>query len=410
LTGLALLIGIGLVVFLATLVLFVIRTLTRPPRRTYAWAVARGRVGDPSELDRPRPFRNWTFRSRGLELPVWEIEGDVPGGPTVICTHGWGDSRLGGLVRVDALAPAAGRIILWDLPGHGEAPGTCRLGTAEARDLLELIDHVAGSARRHDPPRANAAGDQPERCGHAEHAAAETKAAPDVPSDVRQGVEAPPPAPSVGDGGGGLVLYGWSLGAGVSIVAAARDGRVSGVIAEAPYRFPMTPARNVLRGRALPHRLNLAPAFWLLGLMLGAGPGWGRAHPAAAGPDGSRQGGGVGPVENRSHRGPPPSATGGEGAFDRAAHAARLRCPLLVLHGEFDEICPLEDARAIVEAVPEGVPAELAEIQGAGHNNLWTQEPFASRCAEVVWEFVVGRTPGRIPASARYEQRDTSLP
>ena len=45
--------------------------LTHPPRRTYASAIARGRPGDPGELDRPREFHSWSFRTRGMRLPVW---------------------------------------------------------------------------------------------------------------------------------------------------------------------------------------------------------------------------------------------------------------------------------------------------------------------------------------------------
>src|SRR5204862_21161 len=153
--------AIGLLVLWAGTVIGTAWMLTHPPKRTYASAVARGRPGDPSELDTPRRFESWSFTSRGKQFPVWEVAGDDPVGPTIVMTHGWADSRIGALVRVGALAPVASRIIMWDLEGHGEAPGWCALGLRETEDLIALA----------------------ERCGSR------------------------------------LVLYGWSLGAGVSLVA-----------------------------------------------------------------------------------------------------------------------------------------------------------------------------------------------
>lgn len=290
--------AVGLVLAWCLAVGYVAWVLTHPPRRTYASAVARGRPGDPSELPGPaRAWRSWSVRSRGLELPVWEVEGDAPRGPVLVLTHGWGDSRIGGLARLSHLARLASRLILWDLPAHGEAPGLCRLGTAEEADLLALIDQLS--------PRQIGEDERPR-----------------------------------------LVLYGWSLGAGLSIVAAASDDRIAAVIAEAPYRLPQTPAINVMRARALPWRTNLPPAFWLLGVLFGVGPRW--------------------------------------AAFDRAAHAAALRCPLLVLHGEEDAISPPEDGRAIAEAAPQG---RMAMIAGGGHNDLWTEPPLAEACIGAIAAF-----------------------
>lgn len=291
--GLAQLLALGLVIAILSAAAYAAWMLTHPPRRTYASAVARGRPGDPSELPVPRPYETWSFRSGALEFPVWDIPGDSPAGPVIIVTHGWADSRLGALARLPALLPVASRIIAWDLRGHGEAPGICRLGTSEVDDLAALVDRL---------------------------------------------------------GAGPVVLYGASLGGGVSIALAAREAfapRIAAVIAEAPYRMPMTPARRVMHARGLPYRANLPIAFWVLGLGFGAGPGW--------------------------------------RAFDRARHAERLRCPLLALHGESDRVCPIEDGREIAAAAPGG---EIAVIPGGGHNDLWTDETLAARCTEAVMNFV----------------------
>jgi pimeloyl-ACP methyl ester carboxylesterase len=291
--GLLTLLLAGLVTGLLALSLYTLRILTRPPRRTYASALARNRPGEPNELPQPLPYTHWTLNSRGLALPVWDLAGLDPSGPVIILTHGWGDSRIGGLTRVPALAPHASRLVLWDLPGHGEAPGSCRLGATEHLHLLDLWAAVA-------PPDA--------------------------------------PAPPV-------VLFGWSLGAGLSIAAAARRSPAA-VIAEAPYRLPITPARNMLRALALPWRANLPPALAAVGAMSGVGPRW--RH------------------------------------FDRATLAAILTCPLLVIHGEHDDICPLADGRAIADAAPS---ASLAVISGAGHYSLWTDPAHAPSAAHALAAF-----------------------
>lgn len=288
--GLLLLLLLGLLAGLGAMTAWTAWLLSRPPRRTYAAAVARGRPGDPGELKLPLEFREWRFVSRGRRFPAWEVRGGRPGAPTLIISHGWGDSRVVMLGRIAALAPLFSRVIVWDLPGHGDAPDRCRLGTREAEDLAALVD----AAMRRDEA---------------------------------------------------LVLYGFSLGAGVSIVAAAqmKDRPLSGVIAEAPYRVPRTPARNVLKQLGLPWRWNLPPALRLLGVR--------------------------------------------ERGFDRADWASRVRAPLLVLHGARDAISPLEDGEAIARAAPMG---RLVVAPEGEHLNLWTEPTLAEASLGAVREFVEG--------------------
>ncbi len=324
--GLLILLAAGLLLVWVSAVVYVAWMLTHPPRRTYASAVARGRAGDPSELVPARKFDSWTFTSRGMEFPVWDIEGDDPGGPVVILTHGWADSRIGGLLRVPAIASLVSRIILWDLPGHGEARGVCRLGTSEVEDLEALVGTVEGR---------------------------------DEETKRRRDEENPTSSTRERGNGAPVVLYGWSLGAGVSVVVAGETGGIAGVIAESPYRLPATPPRNVLRARGLPHRGVLEPALWVVGVLLGVGPRFRRAARASS------------LVET----------------FDRAARANHLACPLLVIHGTDDEVCPVEDGGAIAAGVPGG-RGRIAEIAGARHNDLWTEPVNAARCGEAVREFL----------------------
>ncbi|HEX8876423.1 MAG TPA: alpha/beta fold hydrolase [Phycisphaerales bacterium] len=266
--------ALGLALYVGVLTVFTHRRLTRPPRRTYAWAVSKGLPGDPGELTVPRRFERFEFSREAVTLIGWNIDGDRPDGPVVVLTHGWADSKVGALRRVEAIAPFASRVIAWDLRGHGESAGASTLGLSEKDDLLALLETLGTDTRGDGTP---------------------------------------------------IMLFGWSLGAGVSLAVAADCNRVRGVIAESPYRHPQTPARNVLSARSMPWRLNLPLALRLIG------PG-------------------------RAWRG-----------FDRREVASRLRVPLLVIHGEQDMVSPIEDGRAIAEA-GGGTMLALA----AGHNDVWT--------------------------------------
>jgi pimeloyl-ACP methyl ester carboxylesterase len=328
--GLAILLLSGLGLGWALLTLYTALLLSRPPRRGYAWAVSRNLPGDPAEIAAPGaprglPFTEWTAASRGRALPVWDCRGLNPSGPAILIAHGWGDSRVVMLARAAALAPLASRIVLFDLPAHGDAPpGGFTLGLREHEDIAAVAEAMDAPAR----------------------------------STAHDSADARPP----------LVLYGYSLGAGCAILAAtelARRGRPpAAVIAEAPYRVPPVPARNVMRLRGLPHRSNLRPALALLGLRFGAGLSW--------------------------------ALTRGAGGFDRALHAARLPAgvPLLVVHGQLDPVCPPADGRAIAAAAPS---ARYAEIPAGAHTNLWTDPALAPRTLAAVAEFLAGLTPAAAP-------------
>lgn len=314
--GLLQLLVLGLVIAIVVMTGFTAWMLTHPPRRTYASAVARNRAGDPGELGPDwggsRKFTTWKFEHDGLKFPVWGVVGDWSGNvnaPIVVLSHGWGDSRVGALSRLEPFTAIAARIVLWDMRGHGEAGGTCSLGTREVDDLLALIAHLR-------EPDAN----RP------------------------------------------IVLYGWSLGAGVSIAAAARLGsaasRVRCVIAEAPYRVPQTPAARVHAILGLPWRINLPLAFSCINLGLR-----GRLSPDK---------------------------------FDRAMHAewlAKARVPLLVIHGEHDEVCPIQDGRDIALAGD----GKMIEVESARHHGLWTENPTRGRLVEAIRGWVSEVSPRQVP-------------
>lgn len=247
--------------------------LTRPPRRTYGWAVARGLPGEPSELDRPLEFSETPFNARGRELSAWDIKGRDADGPAIILTDGWGGSRVSALVRIDHLADLASRVVVWDMPGHGDSPGVCELGYGEVRDLCALGESL----------------------------------------------------------GPGWVYYGWSLGAEITLRAlAAADLAPRGVVLEGPFRHGLTPAQGVMKQAGYPSLLNLPPALAWVGLRFGGDPA-------------------------RRFR-------------DVLPLCARVSVPALVLHGERDATSPVEDGRAIAEALAGGA---FVAVEDAGHHDLW---------------------------------------
>lgn len=315
--GLIHLLLVGFIGYALLTTWMVVARLRNPPRRTYAGAVARSLPGDPGEMNPPRTFRAFTFRARGIDLPAWDIVGEQdqdPGAPVIICTPGWGESKLGVLPRLHALAPHAARVIAWDPEGLGDAPGKCNLGTAaDVEALLTLID-ASSPAALHDSAQ-----------GESHHAS----------------LEALRP----------IVLFGWSMGAGISLHAAAaladRGAPALAVIAEAPYRHASTPVVNYLKLVRMPHVIQRPLALLWLGWKLRGSMDWSK--------------------------------------FDRVGFTSRIACPLLVIHGTLDEICPIDDGRRIAAAAPRSL---LIAVEGGMHNNLWTEEPYITQCTRAIADFL----------------------
>lgn len=67
--------------------------------------------------------------------------------------------------------------------------------------------------------------------------------------------------------------------------------------------------------------------------------------------------------------------------LDTAADAARLRGPLLLLHGEQDELIPPAQSELIRTRAPQ---ARLLRIAGAGHNDLQQFEPYLQALREAL--------------------------
>jgi pimeloyl-ACP methyl ester carboxylesterase len=222
LLGLAQLLLLAVVVAVVIASLVIARDAVRPPRRTAGYAVARGLPADPGDLS--LAFEAWTLQHPdGAALPVWEIAGRAPAdsGPnriTAVFVHDWAESRIDVLSRLEPWDGLCGRLVLYDLRGHGDAEGgVSRLGRREAQDLGELLARL---------------------------------------------------------GGGPYVLIGRAMGAGIAIAAAATApaGTVAGVVTEGPPVGFGESLRDRLRAAALPARplAGLALAWlWLAGVLRG---------------------------------------------------------------------------------------------------------------------------------------------
>jgi len=134
-----------------------------------------------------------------------------------------------------------------------------------------------------------------------------------------------------------FVLAGSSLGAAITLLAADRlmteangERQVAGVILEGAFSRDMAPVKRRLRLMRMPAQ----PFVYLTQMLL----------------DGTYM--------------------RGYGGYDGAALARRLRCPLLMIHGANDRICPIDEARAIAAAaadatfitIPDGHHSRLAEV------------------------------------------------
>jgi pimeloyl-ACP methyl ester carboxylesterase len=301
-SGLIVLLGLalGLLILLGTFL--VISGVTRPPRKTFAKALANGDATDPAELD-------WqaeavTVRlTDGATSPGWLIAGDAPSGPGVVIIHGFGDSRYGALSWAGLLKPHASRLLVYDQRGQGESGAAhCGGGRLETRDALAAIE-------QHLPT-------------------------------------------------GPVVLFGYSMGGQIALaIAAATEGamrqRLVGVVADGVYRRWDVPVRQMMRCQGYPPQ----PMLWL--------------------------------AERFLHW-----ASGGATRFDRCEDAAAMSCPLLLLHGEADPLCPIEDARAIAHHAREGQIITIAE---GGHLDLATRAP--QRYRQAIQDFF-DRLPAATPAAS----------
>ena len=79
-------------------------------------------------------------------------------------------------------------------------------------------------------------------------------------------------------------------------------------------------------------------------------------------------------------------------AYPNIRRVRQLRAPLLVLHGDRDELVPLSQGQELFEAAPE--PKRLHVFRGLGHNDLVTAGSEYSRVIHDWVRYVVGESNG----------------
>ncbi|MBM44054.1 MAG: hypothetical protein CMJ36_03445 [Phycisphaerae bacterium] len=138
--GLLILFIIAGLLLLICSVLAIVHAAISPARDGMGRALAHDLPTSPGDLG--CTFESWTCRTRdGLDLPAWDVQG-VTGGPTLLWLHDHGGSRLSDLRDLQDWLSWCGRVILVDLRGHGDAPGTCMLGARETGDVDRLLECI----------------------------------------------------------------------------------------------------------------------------------------------------------------------------------------------------------------------------------------------------------------------------
>jgi len=219
-----------------------------------------------------------TFRGAGLTLAGWRCGASIPRRGTVVYLHGVADNRMSGAGAIERFEKWGFDVIAYDSRAHGESEGeVCTYGFFEKDDLRHVLETVDG---------------------------------------------------------GPIVLFGHSLGAAVALQEAARNPRVTAVVAAETFSDLQTVATE------------RAPFFFTAGAIRSAftlAERNGRFSVAAVSP---------------------------------AAAAAAIHQPVLLIHGEADTATPPDHSRRVLESLLG--PRRLILVPGAGHNqslrgNVWTE-------------------------------------
>jgi len=231
----------------------------------------------------PAPWREVWLVSEGLRLRAWTAEGQ-PGRPTAVIVHGVGD-RLESFLDLGARLRGRGSgVVLLDLRGHGGSQGRhVTLGGREREDVRAALDHARAQ-----------------------------------------------------DGGRGVLLLGFSMGAVAALRAAVGRDDVRALVVEAPYdTYRATIERHARLLYGLPAWVPLIP------LSIAAAE-W------RAGFDADE--------------------------VDAVAAAARVRAPLLAIADGADERMPEAVVRRVFSAHPG--PKRMWVAAGAPHVGAWVHPDY----------------------------------
>jgi uncharacterized protein len=230
--------------------------------------------------DRGLPFEDITLRSaEGIRLSCWLIPAGDDARGTVIFLHGVSESKIVGLQPAQWLHEQGYHVFLYDSRRHGDSGGTfCTYGFYEKHDTSTIISYLQSR------------------------------------SDLRLGR---------------IGLYGSSMGAAVALQVAARDRRVTAVIADSGFAT----LRSIFDDYQ--KRLIKLPWHYLRNLVI-----------------------------IRSER----MAHFKANAVSPLEAVKDIHVPLLIIHGTADNLIDARYSVSVYEAANE--PKELWLIQGARHNDI----------------------------------------
>lgn len=225
----------------------------------------------------PRPCEATTFAGEGVELAAWRCATSAPRRGTVVYLHGVADNRTSSVGTVERFGKRGFDVIAYDSRAHGESEGeACTYGFFEKEDLRHVLAGVDG---------------------------------------------------------GPIVLLGTSLGAAVALQEAARNPRVSAVVAVETFSDLKTVASE------------RAPFFFT---------------PATI---------------SRAFALAEQQAQFSVAAVSPIASAASIHLPVLLVHGDADHDTPTDHSRRVFAALAG--PKRLVIVPGAGHNQSLRGEVWA---------------------------------
>ena len=231
---------------------------------------ARHRVVGPP----PPTCQDAIFTGEGVNLRGWQCRASATRRGTLVYLHGVADNRTSGTGIVDRFGRGGFDVVAYDSRAHGESEGdVCTYGFFEKRDLHRVLDTV---------------------------------------------------------GPGPILLVGTSLGAAVALQEAAKDIRVTAVVASETF----SDLRTVATERA--------PFFFTSGVVERAlllAEQQGRFHVDAVSP---------------------------------VLAAAEIKIPVLLIHGTADSETPPEHSRRVLAALAG--PKRLILVPGARHNEALSGE------------------------------------
>lgn len=158
--------------------------LLQPNLRTREWYATFTHLLEPRDAGLPQENLRITTGD-GLKLDAWLVKQPSQASGTVICLHGVGDCKIGGVPYAKLFFEKGFNVLLYDSRRHGLSEGQyCTYGYHEKHDVSTVIDYLMS----------------------------------------RKDVQA-----------GKIGLFGTSMGAAIALQAAAIDHRIAAIVAEASF-------------------------------------------------------------------------------------------------------------------------------------------------------------------------------